>query len=281
MPNVKRRTVKSLDDFVKEIGKALDRTRARSPSIASAMNWYRGVSKSNTHKLQPSLFRLPSRLPLDYLNLEANMMKDFQRQVLLHGHTATPSGSESANLLTLFYMQHYGVPTRLLDWSANPLIALYFALSNDTVSPENPAVWVLDPWAWNRNVFRGKSWLDRGPANTRDAAIDGYVPREAYENSDLIKMEEHPVAILGTYNTERMRAQRGVFTIFGKDASPLDDIFTTGAFAAESLTVIEVERLKAADVFGRLLAMGYTDSVSYPDLHGVAMEIKRTYGYLT
>jgi hypothetical protein len=42
--------------------------------------------------------------------------------------------------------QHYGVPTRLLDFTLNPLVALFFATQGITTSPqskENIGIWVI------------------------------------------------------------------------------------------------------------------------------------------
>ena len=43
----------------------------------------------------------------------------------------------------LAIMQHYGLPTRLLDFTTNPLLALYMAIDNDTITDFSPTVKVV------------------------------------------------------------------------------------------------------------------------------------------
>jgi len=56
--------------------------------------------------------------------------------------------------------QHYGVPTRLLDWSENPLVGLYFALDDNNYDDKDGVIW----------VFEDKTILVKDVASFRDGS---------------------------------------------------------------------------------------------------------------
>lgn len=271
--------------FAAAVEKLLPGTSAAAAERKLEGNWYRGVGMGDSHKLIPGLYRHPSAKRIDDLmKLERIMLEDFRRQGVLH-HELHALDEKDADFRLLFVMQHYGIPTRLLDWSTNPFIALYFALSSAKANrrgyTEDAAVWVLDPVGWNAVALEHISHGQSGPLTHGQA--DAYGPKKIFagqiENNAIQTMYDRPAAILGIANNARMFAQRGVFSVFGRDLTPMDQQYSRHAFAAKTLTKIVIPKIDIAKLLSVLIRMGFTDSVSFPDLQGMAMEIKRARGF--
>lgn len=102
---------------------------------------YRGVS-DNTYCLETSLMRLGGK----YAKIEPHLLRNFKKYA--GKEIARYSRQDVAQFNSIWHWlivgQHHGLPTRLLDWTYSPLVALYFATSNLEKTNKDGAVWVVN-----------------------------------------------------------------------------------------------------------------------------------------
>ena len=256
-------TIHNVKDFA---GLMVDATRGGN------QRWFRGT-RDCTHQLVPSLYRHPTVRGTDQLiGLEWELLSEFR-------HQAPPFASRLPleNLELLFLMQHYGIPTRLLDWTENPFIALFFALENarqERAGEEKDAtVWLLDPIRLNTIAYSNRA----NPARIFGAYAEELAAYQPSQDSKRVSMLL-PLAIHGVHNSQRIVAQRGSFTIFGRDTVALNQSATLSGATG----VIKQVRIAAGakkQMFEDLFNMGIADSVVYPDLDGLGREIRNRRGF--
>jgi len=174
---------------------------------------FRGQSDAGW-QLEPSLLRYLSTdaTPEEALTIERHSMRDFGSQAQLNVGTGfVPSGPATLPWLSL--MQHYGCPTRLLDWTKSPFVAAYFAVEQG---------WDYDGAIWLFHV------ADMRAQMSKDFA-DVYLKVEPEFSRYLSDPEPDPSLQPWFPNTltERMVAQQGAFTfspfILGKPDKIIDD----------------------------------------------------------
>ncbi len=121
------------EDFMKDIRPGVSAKRGDD----SFGLWFRGHARAD-YELTPSILRESHRQSGRYVD-EVSMVRHFKA---MNPEAAPASGSDFDWLVT---MQHYLAPTRLLDWTENLLVALYFAVRDESLDGTcDAALWLLN-----------------------------------------------------------------------------------------------------------------------------------------
>lgn len=261
--------IKSLDEYIKRIDSDIRQYKEEGCLIdcitASQYKavWFRGV-KDCTYELLPSALRKENKIS----------EKDLTHEFMLKSRIENISLTKYKEWL--FIMQHHGVPTRMLDWSESCLVALYFALyelkKEKDVIINNPAVWMLNPLFLNSKSL---GW-DKFPSfeGELNEKVESNC-RLAFKDKKDDSFTEFPIAIKSQWIDDRMVAQKSCFTIHGNNKIAIEDIDENEN--CRILTKYLIDKDKRDLLLEQLKLCGITHYSIYPDLDGLAKEIKNNY----
>jgi hypothetical protein len=261
MPANATKKVKTLT----EVTAAVEKITAEWNAEASTANpWFRGQANANW-RLIPGLYR--EGINSSY---EREIVRDFR----LHSHLLIQHTPQNY-FEWLFLMQHYGMPTRLIDWSESYLAALYFAIANRG-STTNGAVWVLDPWSLNGHAISLQS-----VPTADNPVLAPYALALGEEGLGREIGAGLPVAVRPPRANPRINAQRGSFTLHGSLKTSLDaaakSLSRSNPQEPVHLRKIIIDGKSKARLRRELYTAGVTESVLFPDLEGLSREISYRY----
>lgn len=199
---------------------------------------YRGVS-SNNYKLIPSIGREKYKTGKRFLS-----QKDEDLIFRYFKQRAQPYLSKNYDDMNLLAIaQHHGLPTRLLDWTFNPLAATYFAVEKEIVQPHDPLKKVehslIYVYKKSFNAFVNKS----------------------FETIKVKKVE----FFTPNFNNDRIINQNGLFTIHP---------FPWIEYKPEGLETVMIDLDYRRELRRLLNRMGVNQATMYPGLDGVAGHIR-------
>jgi hypothetical protein len=221
---------------------------------------FRGQPKQ--WKLAPTLLRATSRgvSGAQLERAERAAMKHFSSQAHLFSDGRLPQEhvDGSVDLAWWALMQHHGAPTRLLDWTASPYVAAYFAA--EQFPDDDGAILVIDADALNSH-FRAST--------------------EAAGGRHLHRTEDDPPGLFAftlERKTHRLVVQQGYFTVATHPQLVHDELLhDAGAIVRRWVIPGRVKSL----VLGHLRTMNVSAQTLFPGLDGLgrsAAELIKTIG---
>ena len=164
----------------------------------------------------------------------------------------------------LVVAQHHGLPTRLLDWTTNPIKALFFAV-DDPRHQSDGALWAFEPGL----SFRGS------PSSTVAVPSGDMGWIESAESVEQLE------SFFPDHLNPRVIAQESCFTLFPfpKTATPIPPLEERERRADEisQLFKFRVPGNAKPLISRELRQLGITYRTLFPDLEGLATSIRREY----
>jgi hypothetical protein len=159
--------------------------------------------------------------------------------------------------------QHYGLPTRLLDWTRGPLTALYFAVE-DRKAQTDGCVWALDIGSLNL-LTAGASKVITPNSPRVSKMVDAALGREVLEPIEK-------VYAMGAREIDlRMLVQQAQFTIHS-DEDDLRDLSTSQSLLRRFVIPADSKR----SLRRVLWTLGISRASLFPDLAALAIELSST-----
>lgn len=195
---------------------------------------------------------------------ERQMVHDFYVRARTR-YSHCPTEEDYAGWLAL--MQHYSLPTRLLDWSGSPLVAAFFATFPDyrvSYEQSDAIIWALAPTMLNESQgFFGHVYSLNAKTLRPFLAA-------AFKEPD--PDQESIVAARPLETDSRMFAQQAGFTVHVRK-DPLDQIEN----AEQWLNRIIIPAQVVPEVADEMKALGFRLADIFPDLYSLASELKALY----
>lgn len=208
--------------------------------------WWRGHTNEKW-KLLPSII---------HKGLAANE-SNLNGLFIQHGfarYKNVPAYDEYANWM--FLMQHYGLPTRILDWTKSPIVALYFAIHNASIE-NDAAVWCLLPTKLNKCQIGSDKLVSMNNPEVKKSIYNAF--------SKTVENSNYNIAFIAQHIDMRQLIQASEFTIHS-NTTPLEEMEDSSEFVGK----IILPRSQIKGLKQLLFVLNITQAYLFPDLENLS-----------
>jgi hypothetical protein len=296
--------INSVSEYVERI---VEKTISTTEPTDTEIFWFRGEGSTKFKTpLVPNIYRNiiessgkagnPNYTSNKIRTIERNISSEFKRR---SQRFISLKGIDNTLWNRYFLMQHYGINTRLLDWTENALLALFFAIHDNSFEKDDSIVWILNPFKLNDYTIKE---IGNTPPIINNSykiipqGISNDTKTELFSQVGLLRLKEltrrylimdfneldqeendkdcyYPLAINPTFLDERMTSQKTCFTIFGNQLNGLKLIENK----KEILDSIIINKTKKKRILKELKILGIDHESIYPDLDGIGRSIQKDF----
>lgn len=224
---------------------------------------YRGLSSSK-YPLKTSLRRLGG----EFEKLEGHLLRNFRK----YAHKNEVPGNSLWNWLAV--AQHHGLPTRLLDWTYSPFIALHFATYEINKFDRDGVIWCVN-YVKNNQFLpeKLKAIIIEEGSNTFTAdMLDSGA--SSLKTLDNMQKETYAVFFEPPSLDERIVNQHALFSFLSNSTANMDEWLMN--HPSLYFKIIIPAELKW-EIRDKLDQANITERVLFPGLDGLSIWLKRHY----